>query len=210
MPSKTEWEKYCRTKKIPKGIPTHPDREYEGAGWNGWGDWLGTGRIADRERGWSLQKVKELIKDLIKNNVIDEWSEDDRYDLLLAKGVLNLRSENRFSRLLEDLVIGPKTEEQRKALEEFANSEDILDVGNHEIPTLSTEKLVELVEEEGHTGPLDKENIQTPQQILSQTEYLESICQDIELMQFFVNHFVYKLWKSVFSEQDQEEKKEIL
>jgi superfamily II DNA or RNA helicase len=78
------------------------------------------------------------------------------------------------------------------------------------VPTLSTEKLAELVEEEkvedGHTDPLDNENIQTPQKILSQTDYLESICQDIELMQFFVNHFVYKLWKSVFIEQDKEEK----
>jgi superfamily II DNA or RNA helicase len=65
-----------------------------------------------------------------------------------------------------------------------------------------------MVEEEGHTDPSDNGNIQTPQQILSQSEYLESICQDIELMQFFVNHFVYKLWKNVFSEQDKEEEKE--
>ena len=61
---------------------------------------------------------------MIKNKVIDEWSEDERYHLLTAKGVLNLRSKNRFSRLLDDLVIGPKTEEQRKALEDFANSDD--------------------------------------------------------------------------------------
>jgi superfamily II DNA or RNA helicase len=214
LKSKTEWEKHCRAKKIPKGIPTHPDREYELSGWNGWGDWLGTGRIADQERGWSLQKVKELIKDLIKNNVIDEWSEDERYHLLTAKGVLNLRS-NRFSRLLDDLVIGPKTIEQRKALEDFANSDDdenIPDVGDEKIPTVSTDKLAELVEEEGHTDPLDSEIIQTPQQILSQTEYLESICQDVELMQFFVNHFVYKkLWKRVFKEeQDQEQQRTIV
>ena len=106
-------------------------------------------------------------------------------------------------------MIGPTTEEQRKTLEDFANSDDdenTPDIGNEEIPTLSTDKLAEMVEEEGHTDPLEYEKIQTPQQILSQTEYLESICQDIELMQFFVTHFVYKLWKSVFGEQDQEEK----
>jgi len=42
------------------------------------------------------------------------------------------------------------------------------------------------VEEEGHTDPLEEEKIQTPQQILSQSEYLESDCHDIEPMQFFV------------------------
>jgi hypothetical protein len=62
--------------------------------------WKATQRI-----GWSIQKVKELIKDLIKNKVIYEWSDDDRYHILAAKGVLNLRSNNRFSQLLEDLKI---------------------------------------------------------------------------------------------------------
>jgi hypothetical protein len=41
----------------------------------------------------------------------------------------------------------------------------------------------------------------TPKQILTQTEYLGSICQDVELMQFFVNHFVSKLWTSVFRDE---------
>ena len=173
------------------------------------GDFLGTGNVATQQTGWTINKVKELIKDMIKNKVIDEWSEDERYHLLTAKGVLNLDSKNRFSRLLEDLVIGPKTEEQRKALEDFVNShgdESVPDIGNEEIPTLSTEKLAEMVEEERHTDPLEEEKIQTPEQIFSQSDYLESICQDIELMQFFVTHFVYKLWKGVFKEQEQEEK----
>ena len=67
---------------------------------------------------------------------------------------------------MEDLVIGPKTEEQRKALEDFVNSdgdESVPDIGNEEIPTLFTEKLAEMVEEEGHTDALDEEKIQTPQ-----------------------------------------------
>jgi superfamily II DNA or RNA helicase len=51
---------------------------------------------------------------------------------------------------------------------------------------------------------LADEIIQTPQQILTQADHLESVCQDIELMQFFVSKFVYKLWKCVFSEQDQQ------
>ena len=206
--SQSEWFKHAKSVKLPLDIPITPHQVYEDE-WKDWGDWVGTGRKATQQIGWSIQKVKDLIKDLIRNKIIDEWSEDERYHLLLSKGVLNLGSQNRFSRLLDDLVIGPTTEEQRKTLEDFATSEDdsnIPDIANEEIPTLSSEKLAELVEEEGHTDPLDYEKIQTPKQILSQTEYLESICQDIELMQFFVSHFVYKLWKSVFGEQDQGKK----
>jgi hypothetical protein len=96
------------------------------------------------------------------------------------------------------------TKEQRKALEDFARSDDesIPDIGNGLLPTLSTGELDELVEEQRRNDPSEDENIQSPQKILSQAEYLESVCQDIELMQFFVNHFVYKLWRSVFSEKN--------
>jgi hypothetical protein len=212
LKSNTEWENYCKTAKLPKDIPTHPERQYKDKCWINWGDWLGTGRIADQERGWSLDKVKELIRDLIKSKAYENWPEDVRCHILLARGLLNIRSDNRFSKLLQNLVFtGPKTEEQRKALDDFVNSdndgdENIPDIGGEEIPVLSTEKLAEMIEEEGYTDPLEEQTIRTPRQILLQTENLESFCHDIELMQFFVKHFVYKLWRNVFSEQDQKEK----
>jgi hypothetical protein len=123
---------------------------------------------------------------------------------------LNLRNRNRFSQLFKDLVIGPKTEEERMALEEFVgetddNQEQTTNVELETIPILTTDKLAEAVQEEEHSDLLGEEIIQTPQQILSQAEYVESVCQDIELMQFFVNKFVYKLWKCVFREQDQQD-----
>jgi hypothetical protein len=125
--SKEEYFKYAKENGLPKGIPSNPSETYKDEGWNGWGDFLGTFRIADQITGWNIQKVKELIKDLIKNKVIDEWTADERYHLLTAKGVLNLQT-NRFSKLLADLVIGPKTEEQLKALEDFVNSDDDVDI----------------------------------------------------------------------------------
>ncbi len=158
--SKDEWSEYARSGKKPKDIPSNPDVIYKDF-WKGWPDWLGY-----EEKNWSIKKVKELIKDLIKNNVIDEWSDDERYHLLFSKGVLNLHS--RFSELLQDLVIGPKTKEQRKALEDFVNSDiedgngNIPDIGSEEIPILSTNKLAELVEEKGHIDPLEEEKVQTP------------------------------------------------
>jgi superfamily II DNA or RNA helicase len=198
--SQSDWFEYCRSGKPLQDIPIAPHQVYQNE-WVDWGDWLGTGTKATQQSGWSIQKVKELIRDLIKNKVIDEWSEDERYHLLLAKGVLNLGS-NRFSKLLQDLIVGPKTQEQRKALEDFANSdyENAPDLADEKIQTVSTEKLAELVDEEGQTDPLDIDTT-TPKQILTQTEYLESICQDVELMQFFVNHFVSKLWTSVFRDE---------
>src|SRR5262249_20904567 len=44
-----EWSAYCSSGKKPNDIPVHPERSYADDGWNGWGDWLGTGR---RKGGW--------------------------------------------------------------------------------------------------------------------------------------------------------------
>ena len=35
-----EWRLYCKTKK-PKNIPSNPQVNYYGNGWNGLADWLG-------------------------------------------------------------------------------------------------------------------------------------------------------------------------
>lgn len=86
---------------------------------------------------------------------------------------MNLRNRNRFSQLFKDLVIGPKTEEERMALEEFVgetddNQEQTTNVELETIPILTTDKLAEAVQEEEHSDLLGEEIIQTPQQILSQ------------------------------------------
>jgi hypothetical protein len=44
--SKDEWGTWARSAKRPNDIPASPSRVYERNGWIGWGDWLGTGRIA--------------------------------------------------------------------------------------------------------------------------------------------------------------------
>jgi predicted helicase len=50
--SRTEWEHYCRNHNLkndplPSDIPSNPRPIYLNQGWNGFGDWLGTGRIAN-------------------------------------------------------------------------------------------------------------------------------------------------------------------
>jgi len=45
-----DWIAYTKSKKLPKNIPTHPDRTYKKEGWKDWGDWLGTGTVAYSKR----------------------------------------------------------------------------------------------------------------------------------------------------------------
>ena len=51
--SVTEWRRYWRglmpkKRRRPRDIPSSPDRTYRSAGWQGLGDWLGTGTVATR------------------------------------------------------------------------------------------------------------------------------------------------------------------
>ncbi|HEY6862203.1 MAG TPA: hypothetical protein VI358_20765 [Pseudolabrys sp.] len=39
--SSSEWRAYCKSAKKPDDIPANPKDSYAGAGWAGWGDWLG-------------------------------------------------------------------------------------------------------------------------------------------------------------------------
>jgi hypothetical protein len=46
LKSHPEWSDYCKSGKKPADIPAASDRIYANAGWLGWGDWLGTGKVA--------------------------------------------------------------------------------------------------------------------------------------------------------------------
>ena len=51
--------------KRPNDIPSNPNLTYADAGWNGWGDWLGTGRIADRDRAYRpFEKARDHVRSL--------------------------------------------------------------------------------------------------------------------------------------------------
>ncbi len=47
LTSQNNWAKYSKSGKRPNDIPGHPDRNYKE--WKGWGDFLGTGRIANQD-----------------------------------------------------------------------------------------------------------------------------------------------------------------
>jgi 3-mercaptopyruvate sulfurtransferase SseA len=50
LKGKEQWFAYCKAGNLPLDIPTNPQRTYKNKGWESWGDWLGTGRIAHCNR----------------------------------------------------------------------------------------------------------------------------------------------------------------
>jgi len=59
-----EWQEYCKSGKKPANIPYGPEKIYSKK-WRGYGDWLGTGRIADRDKIYrSFEKAREFVRKL--------------------------------------------------------------------------------------------------------------------------------------------------
>ncbi|MDC0167614.1 DEAD/DEAH box helicase family protein [Candidatus Pelagibacter sp.] len=60
-----DWGQYLKNNKKPSNIPWHPHIYYKNKGWNGWGDFLGTGVISDhlkRDFWLSFKDAKKIIK----------------------------------------------------------------------------------------------------------------------------------------------------
>ena len=63
--SQKEFRKYIKENNLSLKIPYNPNSVYLKKGWNGWGDFLGTGRIADQHKHkfwWSQEKIKRFLK----------------------------------------------------------------------------------------------------------------------------------------------------
>jgi hypothetical protein len=69
-----EWVNYLKLRKKPVDIPAYPDEVYEEE-WVNWGDWLGTGFIAYKQRQFlPFAKAREIVHKLRLENV-REWQE---------------------------------------------------------------------------------------------------------------------------------------
>lgn len=73
LKSYSAWKKYCKSRKKPSSIPSSPERVYKSE-WNGWGDFLGTGRKAQFKGPFrSFESAKKYIQSLgLKNQ--NEWA----------------------------------------------------------------------------------------------------------------------------------------
>jgi hypothetical protein len=64
LQSETEWRKYLKSGDKPRDIPASPDTVYADD-WLGWGDWLGTGRLADQNKVWrDFEDAREFVRSL--------------------------------------------------------------------------------------------------------------------------------------------------
>ncbi|MDP1683294.1 MAG: DEAD/DEAH box helicase family protein [Burkholderiales bacterium] len=76
--SQTEWRDYCAGRlsdKPPRPfeMPSTPEKIYQGQGWSGYGDWLGTGRIASHKRFTrTFEAAREFARSL-KFSSSKEW-----------------------------------------------------------------------------------------------------------------------------------------
>lgn len=70
-----EWYKYSRSGKKPSDIPVTPFKVYKDFGWISWGDWLGTGFIANSERVYRPFKKARAFARSLNFKKKDEWNE---------------------------------------------------------------------------------------------------------------------------------------
>jgi len=61
-----EWKEYCKSGKKPNDIPANSPQTYKKNGtWTNWGDFLGTGRVANKDRNYlKFQDAREFVQTL--------------------------------------------------------------------------------------------------------------------------------------------------
>jgi superfamily II DNA or RNA helicase len=73
LKNKNEWSSWSKSRLKPNNIPTNPAKVYKDSGWKGWGNWLGTGRIANQDRTFrSFEEARSFVRKLSLRNM-DEW-----------------------------------------------------------------------------------------------------------------------------------------
>jgi len=77
LKSTTDWQKFYMSKNRPKNIPTNPRHFYKNKGWVNMGDWLGTGRIADKKREYlDFNEARSIVRKMnfkSGNDYINAW-----------------------------------------------------------------------------------------------------------------------------------------
>ncbi len=79
LQSRTEWEIECKHRssgngRIPFDIPSNPNTAYSSVGWKGYGDWLGTGRIASFDMVYLPFREARSFARTLKLKSATEWN----------------------------------------------------------------------------------------------------------------------------------------
>jgi superfamily II DNA or RNA helicase len=65
LKNKDEWKKFYRSGNKPTDIPSNPQIKYKDQGWISWGDWLGSGTIAPKNRIFrSFEDARKFVRTL--------------------------------------------------------------------------------------------------------------------------------------------------
>ena len=72
LESRLGWIAYAKANNLPADIPANPPQTYANEGWSSWGDWLGTGRVSNRER--TFRRFFEARK-FVRNLGLESGSE---------------------------------------------------------------------------------------------------------------------------------------
>ena len=75
LTSNVEWRTYCKSPTKPAVIPSNPNLVYAHDGWAGWGDWLGTGRVANRSRQYRPFTTARVLARSLGFKSQHEWFE---------------------------------------------------------------------------------------------------------------------------------------
>ena len=80
--NRTEWEKYSKSIDKPPNIPTAPGLAYKNKGWKGWGDFLGTGTVANqtKSQNWlPWPEAKILYRKIGQENDLKNLADWNKY-----------------------------------------------------------------------------------------------------------------------------------
>ena len=206
LESQPEWYRYCKSGQKPEDIPSHPDRTYRNKGWpsrNGWGDWLGSGSVSTQNKGWSIFRVKELLKDLIESGIIYSFPDARLYALLNSRGFLNLPSNNRHKQFFENFIEARNTVKGRNAIEEYvrSNSKNPPELSKYIEQELNYATTKDSGILNGFEPVKGCDQVRSPKQIMKEAESMDSICVDPENIQFQVVCSVQDLWNSAFTNE---------
>ena len=73
LTSNKKWKLLCNSGEVPNNIPYNPDQTYKSKGWNGWGDFLGSGNIANYNKQYlDFNNAKAFVRNL-KFKSVSDW-----------------------------------------------------------------------------------------------------------------------------------------
>lgn len=88
--SKNQWCEWCKSGNKPSHIPAAPSLCYKNKGWAGWGDFLGTGKIADQHKALKYHSYEDAKIYLSKLNFKSEkeflnWCKTDKKPIFIPQ-----------------------------------------------------------------------------------------------------------------------------